>query len=206
MKITEFKELVAKRQMLLNLKEDERDEFMKEEYSMQIEEIDEKLFGSFEYGTQKLYKVFHVGGEFVKDILRKFFKHKGDYVKVDFMGYMLDLELVIDNKYYNLGSYDRNQSLLCLYGKANPGWEAVLKDYPELKDFLWREFETLKISSKLSEKTLIQKKLAERNAERAFLQNPESVQKRIGELNEEVSGLENKLKEISESLSDINIE
>lgn len=203
MKFEEFKRIVEERQKLLKKKEQVN--INKVDIESKLKNIDYRLFGNLEFSGMKMNKIFYIETENVQKFLEEFFETE-DNVEIGFSGINLEFELVVKNKLYRLGNYDYNQTLKCLYFVVCQGWEELLKDYPDLKDFLWDKFKEFKTVKKRNELTLIQRKLNKKNEELEFLQNPESVQERIRVLKTEKKKIEAQIKTISEDIEEVNFE
>lgn len=205
MKFEKFKELVEKRQMLLNLKDTTDDDFLREEFEMQIEETEEEIFGEYQYSTQKLYKVFFLGSENVLKILESYFERKDDLLEIGFMGYNLDLNVITKTNRYNLGDYEKNQALTCLYSRNVDGWENFFADYPDLKEYLWSKFREIKTNTKLKHKSTVQQDLNKVDNELSYLNSPERIKQRIIQLMVERDKLQESLDTINSELDEIGL-
>ncbi len=202
MKFEDFKSLMIRRRELIEKKLSATSEYDRNEYEIQIEELDETFFGSYEYSNIKLNKIFNVGAENVKKMLIKFFQ-KHDDADVEFFGFVIKLAVVTDKNNYVLGTYTSNESLQCLYSKTNTDWESLLSDYPDLEEYLWNEFYEIKTGMKRKEMTLIQRKLKEKNKELDLLTNPQKLQARIEELQKEKRKYEEKISCVEHEIENI---
>ncbi|MBQ8615253.1 MAG: hypothetical protein IJ415_01640, partial [Clostridia bacterium] len=107
------------------------------------------------------------------------------------------------DKYYMLGSFEKNQSLQCLYSKTNTDWERLMSDYPDLEEFLWNSFNEFKTVEKRKEMTLIQRKLDEENKELEFLTDVEKLYERISELKTRKKKYEAQIAEIKDLIETV---
>lgn len=98
-----------------------------------------------------------------------------------------------------------NDILYCLCAHGQDKWEKLLRDYPNLKDYLWNKFKELKNTEKRNEMTLIQKILAKNNEEIDLLISPSKREARISMLLDEGTKMQKQIEVISESLEEIDI-
>lgn len=154
----------------------------------------------------KIYLLFEVGYENVGRVLKKFFKDEAKIVinKYHYReGQPVYMGLIIYKRCYNLGFY--NDILYCLCTDGKEDWEILLRDYPDLREFLWQEFKALKNAKKTDQISLIKKMVEERNQEQDFLTSPEKTAARIREILQEKEELNTQLSSLKDSLEEIEV-
>ena len=214
MKFVEFRSLIEERKELakgligditfLRIKEIDK-KLCYEEY-IKIKDITNKPL-YLDLMKSKINLLFEVGYEKVAEMLKKYFTDEGGDIAYTSYPYRENIptfmELRTTKGTYDLGCY--NDILYCLCTKGIESWERLLKDYPNLKDYLWNEFKELKNAEKIKEMTLIQKMLAKNNEEIDLLISPSKRETRISELLDESTKMQKQIEEISESLEEIDI-
>ena len=211
MKFKEFKSLIEERKRLVHGVD-------KEKNFLRIQEIDEKLCpGKYkdldkstylDWMKSEIYLMFEVGCEKIEKMLKIYFKDQecnmSQYTTFNqYEEASLGMEITTTKQTYDLGCYNDILYCLCTDGKGD--WELLLRDYPDLKDYLWNEFKELKNAEKRKEMTLIQKRLAKNNEEVDLLISPSKREAKISELLDEGTKLQKQIEEISESLEEIDI-
>ena len=205
MKFSEFRALIEKRKSLIELKSLETNNDMALEYDIQIEETEEEIFGERGNSYPKLYKLFFVETDNVQKFLQNFFKEKEIKAETGFEGYVLNLMVYIGTKGYNLGGFEENVSLRCLYmGSWNEGWKELLTDYPDLLDYLWQAYREFKVVKKTSQISLIRKQLERKQRELNFLTNPQQIKTRINELKVDTQNIETQIDTLTRELEQFN--
>ena len=153
-----------------------------------------------------IYFIFEIGYENVVNMLKKYFKDEAELIFKKYhykAGEPVEMTIKVKDVKYNLGLY--NDILYCLCANCKAEWGLLLRDYPDLKDYLWNEFKELKNAEKRNEMTLIQKRLAKNNEEIDLLITPSKREARISELLDEGTKMQKQIEEISESLEEIDI-
>ena len=169
-----------------------------------------EMFEKFDFETlikreSKIENLFEAEGNYVIDILKKFFNKNNIKYSIGYnysIG-VLDIIIITKKDKYCL---ILNGTLNCLCcNNVSFSWEKLMRDYPNLKDYLWKEFKELKNAEKRKEMTLIQKRLAKNNEEIDLLISPSKREARISELLDNGTKMQKQIEEISESLEEIDI-
>ena len=108
-----------------------------------------------------------------------------------------------ETKVYGLGQY--NDILYCLCGFETRDWGKLLKDYPNLRDFIWEGFKELKQQEKRDQISLIERMIQEKIKQQEILEKPQLREAKIAELKREKRELESMKLLIKESYDDIKI-
>ena len=120
--------------------------------------------------------------------MKKYFKDKS-YINYNSYPYRekepVDMEIVTTKGSYDLGSIEQNNILFCLCNDARDCWSLLLRDYPDLREFLWNEYKLLKNVEKEEQISLIEKMIKEKNKEKELLENPEIREGRIFQIKKE---------------------
>ena len=210
MKFEEFKNLVEERRKLIQLSD-------KEETFLRMKEIDKKLlpekFETYKGLSRDVYfecmksifsRLFEVGKENIVSILENYFKDKAEVIfnKND-NSLWVEVRNGEDCKVYSLGQY--NETLYCLYGIENRDWRGLLRDYPNLRNYIWDGFKVLKQQEKISQVSLIDRMIKEKNNEQEILEIPHLREAKIAEIKKEKRELERMRDLVKESYEDIQI-
>lgn len=208
MKFEEFKSLIEERKRLVHGVD-------KEKNYLRIQEIDEKLcpekYGKYkdlgksiylEWMQSEINLLFEVGRENVIKMLENFFK---DHAEICHYGYgesiFVQIQHIKKCVVYYLGKY--NDILYCLCIDGQEDWEKLLHDYPDLREYLWENFKSLKQQEKRAQVSLIQKMLKEKNQEQEVLENPKLRETKIVEIRKEKRELENMLSLVKNNFYEI---
>ncbi len=210
MKFEEFKSLIEERRKLIKFA-DEKKIFLR------IQEIDSKIipeqFESYKGLSRDVYfqctksvlnRMFEVGKEIVVSILEDYFKNKAEVLlnKND-NSLWIEVKNGEETKVYSLGKY--NDTLYCLCGFEIRDWTALLKDYSNLRDFIWDKFKELKQQEKRNQISLIERMIQEKNNEQAIYEIPHLREMKIAEIKKEKRELEGMRTLIKNSYEDINV-
>ena len=189
----------------------------KEKNFLRIQEIDQKLcpekWSKYKGLDKSIYLdwmqsginlLFEVGRENVIKMLENFFKDQAE-ICCNGQGKSIFVETqpIQKSTVYCLGKY--NDILYCLVAAGQRDWEKLLHDYPDLREYLWENFKSLKQQEKRAQVSLIQKMLKEKNQEQEVLENPKLREAKITEIRKEKRELENILSLVEKSFDEIEI-
>lgn len=210
MKFEEFKSLIEERRRFIQFSDDAK-------IFSRIKEIDEKLIAEkfemckgfsrdiyFQYTKSVLNNLFEVGKENVINILERYFKDKADVIlsKED-NSLWVEIKTEKETKLYGLGQY--NDILYCLCGFETRDWGKLLKDYPNLRDFIWEGFKEFKQQEKRDQISLIERMIQGKSKQQEILEMPHLREAKLAEIKREKRELESMKFLIKESYDDIKI-
>lgn len=214
MKFEEFKSLIEERKELARgligditfLRIKEIDKKLCYEEWLKVKDITNKTL-YLNLMKSKINLLFEVGYEKVAEMLKNYFADEGGEITYTSYPYRENnptfMELRTTKGTYDLGCY--NDILYCLCTQGTDCWELLLRDYPNLKDYLWYEFLMFKNTEKLTRKSLIKTMIDERNKEQELLENPEIRQNRIEQIVKEKHSLRDELNSLNASLTEIEV-
>jgi len=232
MKQEEFRALIEEKVEIINkfdnysktLKHEEKNKILK-----RIIEIDKKL--NWKQPNSKHYEekyhlyfsikfldeIFRVGYDNLKKWLSAYFK-ECEFIKIEEDECNITKKLMVKTpqKKYNLGDVKCNDCLRFIYNEkylncpfdfkvGEENCYTLLRDYPDLIDFMWQRYFEFKNQHKKEKIGLVEKMIAKNYNEEKILTNPILRKVRLLELDKERDELDEELFLLKTSLDEIDI-